>query len=232
MGEIYLSEDVKNAVRAIDVRELETRIDRALMEQRATPLYGLHLSSCGPYVAERLRRFERELEAYCKAKAAKKREETRSRAWSAGSELRWAVRDMLHRIEEEEKERQLIRIDDLISPPFRLSERMEVRIGFQWRRAVDEDWAYGSITFVHDADMRPDYTVPSPRRKPSAAKLEEEREDKLYCRWEHLVQLGLGAVREYLKSGGDGNAIPKTFQAKPDAHSRWLNNFSCDFWRD
>jgi hypothetical protein len=231
MGEIYLPQHVKTAVKAIDVRELERRVEQALWEQRATALYDLGLSSCGPYVAERLRRFERELADSAKAKAAKKRAETKSRARSAGSDLRWAVRDLLQRIEEEEKETQLCRIDDLISPPYRLRERMDVRVGYQWRRTVDDEWTHDSITFVHDVDMRPDYTVPAPKKKPSAAKQEQDRQDTLHKHWEQLVRLGLDAVREYLKSGGDGNAIPETFHAKPDPHSRWLNNFSCDFWR-
>lgn len=232
MGELYISQHVKTAVRAIDVRELERLVEQALWEQRATALYDLHLPNCGPYVAERLRRFERELAAFAKAKAAKKREETRGRAWSAGSDLRWAIREVLQRIEEEEKETQLCRVDDLISPPYRLRERIDVRVGYQWRRTVDDEWSYGSITFVHDVDMRPDYTIPAPKRKPSAAKQEQDRQETLYRHWEQLTRLALHSVREYLKSGGDGNAIPETFQAKPDAHSRWLNNFSCDFWRD
>src|SRR5215203_4794474 len=104
MGEIYLPDYIKSAVKAIDERELERRIEQALWEQRATALYELRLSNCGAYVAERLRRFERELANFAKAKAAWKRAETKARAFSAGSELRWAVQDVRHRIEEEEKE--------------------------------------------------------------------------------------------------------------------------------
>lgn len=232
MGEIYISEHVKTALKAIDVRELERLVDQALWEQRTTALYDLHLSNCGSHVAERLRRFEKELADHAKAKALRKREETKARAWSAGSDLRWAVRDMLHRIQEEERETQLCRVNDLIRSPDRFRESIEVRVDFQWRLTAEDDWAYGSITFGHDVDMRPDYTKPVAKRKPSAVKQEQDRQETLYRHWEQLVRLALHSVREYLKSGGDGNAIPKTFQAKTDAHSRWLNNFSCDFWRD
>jgi hypothetical protein len=232
MGEIYLPQPIKVAVKAIDVRELEGLVEQALREQRATALHDLHLSDCGPYVARCLHKFERELADCAKAKAAKKRAETKARAWSAGSDLRWAIWDVLRRIEEEEKETQLCRVDDVTNPPYRLGERIAVRVGYQWRRIIDDEWAYGSITFVHEVDMRPDYTVPAPKRKPSAAKQEQDRQEMLHSHWKQLVRLALHSVREYLKSGGDGNAIPQTFQAKTDAQSRWLNNFSCDFWRE
>jgi hypothetical protein len=232
MGEIYLPQHIKDAVKAVDMRELEKLVDQALWEQRATPLYALHLSNCGSHVAERLRRFERELEGLAKAKAARKRDEMKGRAWNAGSDLRWAIRDVLHRIEEEEQEMRLCRVYDVITPPFRPSERIRVSVPYQWRRSVDDEWTYGSITFFQEVDMRPDYSVPVPKRKPSAAKLREEREETLLRHWEDLVRHGLNSVREYLKSGGDGNAIPETFQVKPDPHSRWLNNFSCHFWQE
>lgn len=232
MAEMYFPQHIKSAVKAIEMGELERRVEQALWEQRATALYDLHLSNCGSHIEGRLRRFERALANHAKAKAAKKRAETRASAWSAGSDLRWAIRDVLHRIEEEEKETQLCRVDDTVSPPYRLRERIEARVTYQWRRTVDDDWAYGSITFFHEVDMRPDYAVPAPRRKPSASKQEQTRQETLYRHWEHLVRLALLSVREYLRSGGDGDAIPRTFEVKTDAHSRWLNNFSCDFWRE
>jgi len=232
MGELYFPDHMKTAVKAIDVREIERRVEQALLEQRPTALYDLHLSNCGSHVTACLRRFERELEGLVKAKTAKKRDEMKGRAWSAGSDLRWAIRDVQHRIEEEENERLLCRVDEHVSQPILFRDRIDVRVGYQWRRTVDDEWTFGSITFFQDVDMRPDYTVPTPNRKPSAAKQREERRETLYRHWEDLVRHGLHSVREYLKAGGDGNAIPETFQAKADAHSRWLNNFSCDFWRE
>jgi DNA-binding protein H-NS len=83
------------------------------------------------------------------------------------------------------------------------------------------------------ASPSPDYTRPisAPKRKPSAAKHEEARQETLFRHWEHLKMLALRAVREYLLSGSDRSAIPEIFQAKPDRYGRYLNNFSCDFWK-
>lgn len=231
MGELYIADHVKTAAKALDLDDLEERVDLAYREQRIAPLYDLHLSSCGAYVSERLRRFERELENFAKAKAARKREETKGRAWSAGSELRWAVRDLLQRIDDEEKERELVRVDDVVSAPYRIGEHMEARVGYQWRRRIEDDWSFGSITFVRDVDMRPDFSQPPPRRKPSRAAQEREREDLLYRHWEQMVRYSIHAVHDFLKAGGDGTAIPDTFLVKTDGRSRWLDNFSCRFWQ-
>lgn len=229
MGELYIPDWIKTAVRAVDLREVEERVEQALLEQSATALYGLHLTNCGDHVTSCLRKFERELAAYAKAKAPRKREETRGRAWSAGSDLRWAVREVLKRIEEEEKETQLCRVHEPFTP-YRFNVHIEARIGFQWRQNVEDDWSHGDITFTHEVDLRPEYPVPAPKRKPSATRREEERQETLYKHWEQLARLSVHSVREYLKSGGDGSAIPKTFQARTDGRSRWLDNFSCKFW--
>ena len=231
MSPLYLSQHEKEALKAVNIRALEQLVDQGLWDGRATALYDLHLSSCGPYVAERMRRFERDLAEYAKSKAAKKRAETRTRAWSTGHDLLHAVRDMIRRMEEEEKETQLFRIDDMIRSPYRFSEHLELRVNYQWRPTIDDQWRFGTITFTHNVDMRPDYTLPQPKRKPSAAKVEQEHQETLYRHWEHLRMLAVHAVREFLKSSGDGTAIPQTFQAKPAARDRYLNNFSCDFWR-
>jgi hypothetical protein len=45
-----------------------------------------------------------------------------------------------------------------------------------------------------------------------------------------LPPTSLVRLCEYLLSGADKSAIPKTFQAKPDRHGRYLNHFSCNFW--
>ena len=231
MSATYLSEQEKAALKATDIRQVEELIDQAMWDRRMTALHDLRLVSCGPFVAERLRRFERDLAQYAKAKAAKKCAETRTRARRAGSDLLYAIRDMQHRMVEEEKETELFRVNDVISPPYRFRDRIDVHVGYQWRRTVEDEWTYGSITFIQDVDMRPDYTLPAPKRKPSAAKQEDARQETLYKHWEHLVTLALHAVRGYLKSGGEGSAIPKTFQARTDGRSRWLNNLSCNFWQ-
>jgi hypothetical protein len=105
-----------------------------------------------------------------------------------------------------------------------------VRVSYRWRRTIDDAWSYGSITFHHNFDPRPDFMVPVPTRKPSKAKQERDLQDQLYQTWEDLMRLGLYSVRDYFREGRDGAAIPDVFQAKPDSRSRGLNNFSTKFW--
>lgn len=230
MISLYFSQNEMTAIKAIDVREVERRIDEALNEGRPTALYGLHLSGTGSHIATRLHRYERDLASYAKAKAAAKRAESWGRAWSSGRDLLYAVHDMKRHVEEQEKEVQLLQINDQITPPYRFRDRVEVRVGYQWRPTTDDAWMFGAITFFHDADMRPDYTRPQPKRKPSAAKLEEQRQETLFGYWDHLRTLALHSVREFLRSGGDGSTIPEEFEATPGQTDRHLNNFSCDFW--
>jgi hypothetical protein len=138
---------------------------------------------------------------------------------------------MKQRLETEQKEAQLFIVDDQIMPPHRFSKHLSVRVSYRWRRTVDDEWTFGSITFVHDVDLRPDYATPIPKRKPSAAKREQDQQDRLYQTWEHLMRGALYSVRDYFREGGDGDKIPDTFQATVDSHSRGLNNYSTQFWR-
>lgn len=230
MSILYLPPHEMTAIKAIDIREVERRVSQALDEGRPSALYELQLSGSGSHIASHLHRYERDLAYYAKAKAATKRSETRSRAWSSGHDLVYAIRDMKQRVEEQEREVQLLWTDDQISPPYRFANRVEVRVGYQWRATVDDAWGFGAITFFHNVDMRPDYTRPQPARKPSAAKLEEQRQETLSGHWDHLRLLALHSVREFLKAGGDGSTIPKEFEAKPGQADRYLNNFSCNFW--
>lgn len=230
MSSLYLSQHDMTVIKAIDTSEVERCVDQALDEGRTTALHGLHLSSAGSHIATHLHRYERDLASYAKAKAATKRSETRSRAWNSGHDLVYAVRDMKRQVAEQEKEVQLFRIDDQIVPPYRFWNRVEVRVGYQWRATADAAWTFGSINFFHDVDMRPDYTRPQPKRKPGAAKLEEQRQETLFGHWDHLRILALHSVHEFLKLGGDGSTIPAEFEAKTSRTDRHLNNFSCDFW--
>lgn len=232
MSGLYLSRGERAALASIDGDALRELIAEAIASARPGGLHGLRLTSCGPYVAERLRRFERDLGYYASAKSAQKRSDTRTQAHRAGSELAWAVCDMQSRMTDEDRELARFRIDDIIPSPRTFRKRIELRVGFSWRRSDDDEWRYGSIVFGHRVDVRRDYTRPPPKRKPSAAKQEEERQDELYRAWEHLRTLALNAVREFFQQGGDGAAIPASFEARAGTHSRHLDNFSCDFWRD
>lgn len=230
MGEINIPCDQQAALTAIDARELDRLIEQVIREERSNGLWRLPLVNCGPYIAAQLHSFERALAKYGAAKAPRKRGETEDALRRAGRDLSFAFMAMKNRMETEEKEGQFFYIDDQIMPPYRFSEQLIVRVTFKWRRSVDEEWGYGSITFVHNVDLRPDYTVPPPKRKPSAAKQEEDRQTRLHQAWEDLMRRALYSVRDYFKAGGDGDKIPETFQVPVDSHIGRLNTYSTQFW--
>jgi hypothetical protein len=230
VGEINIPREERDALEAIDTDMLDKLIEQSLDERHSSPLRALRLESCGSHVASQLRAFEKALAEYGAAKATKKLAEKEFRARRAGSDLAHAVQQMKHRMETEEREGQLFYVDDQIMPPYRFSEHLTVRVSYRWRPTIEDKWESGSITFTHDVDLRPDYTMHLPIRKPSASKQEQDRQDKLYREWVHLMQLGLHSVREFFREGGNAVAIPETFQAKADSYSRGLNNFSARFW--
>ena len=231
MIEINTPRDVQEAVRSIDVRALERSIEGCLDTQRTgSALREYRLDSCGPFVATKLRAFEAALKDYAGAKAAKKLAETGSRARRAGSDLANAVQWVQHRLETEAKEGQLFYIDDQVVPPVRFDKQLTVPVRYRWRPSVEAEWIHGSIIFSHVHDPRPDYSVPPPKRKPSAGQQERDRQAELWTQWEQLRDGGLQSLAEYLREGRDRAAIPKEFQARVDARDRRLNNFSCRFW--
>lgn len=231
MGEINLPREQQDALAAIDTRELQGIIEEAVREERSGTLRQA-LLRCGPYVETQLHYFERALAAHTKAKAARKRAETASALQRAAYDVSSAVADMKRRVETERRDGELFFVEDSIRPPYRFSRQLSVRVSYRWRRTVDDQWMFGSITFHHEVDLRPDYTLPAPKRKPSAAKQERDLQDRLYQVWEHLMRGALYSVRDYFKDGGDGDAIPGTFQTTVDSYSRGLNNYSTQFWRN
>jgi hypothetical protein len=231
MGEINIPRDQQTALTAIDASELDRLIEQAIREERSADLHRLRLASCGSYVAKQLHYFEQTLANHRQAKAPRKRAETEQALRRAARNLSFAVEAMKQRMEREQKEGQLFSVDDQITPPYRFSKRLSVRVSYRWRRTVDDEWTFSSITFVHDVDLRPDYTISAPKRKPIAAKLERDLQNRLYQTWEHLMRGALYSVRDYFREGGDGNNIPDTFRTTVDSHSRGLNNYSTQFWR-
>lgn len=230
MGEINISGEVQDALNAIDTEVLDKLIEQCLHEERPDVLRILRLESCGAYVAAQFREYVRTLAEYGNAKAAKKRTETKFRVRHVGRNLAHAVQEMKHRVKTEEEEGCLFYVDDQIMPPCRFSERVTVRVSYRWRRTIEDELAGGSITFLHDVDLRPDHTMSLPKRKLSATKQEQERQSKLYHEWKHLMELGLCSVRDYFREGGNGTTIPQSFQAKTDSYTRGLNNYSARFW--
>ncbi|HHK5433923.1 TPA: hypothetical protein ACQT27_003721 [Pseudomonas aeruginosa] len=232
MVQINMTRDEKEAVNEIDRSQLQKVIDKCIYEERIGGIHSLGLFRCGLYVASALRNFERALADYSKAKSSKKREDTRISVLRAGSDLVHAVQTMKDRAEAEQRDGQFFYVEDQISPPVSLRDQLTVRVSYKWRRSVDESWTHSSITFSYTAVSRPDYSQPAPIRKPSAAKVRQEREARLYGEWEHLRNLALCSVRDFFKSGGDGGSIPTAYSVQPDARSGTLNNYSADFWRE
>lgn len=218
------------ALKAIDKHELDKFIEEALEREQLSPLHQLPLSSCGPYVSNALHRFGEALSAVRAAKSAKNQEEKSSRARRAGMDLSFAFGQMKNRMETEEQEGQLFRIDDNIYWSTHFSKHLTVRVSYRWRKSAEDDWQTGSIKFEYDFQERPDYSIPRPKRKPSAAKQAQELQDKLSQTWESLMKQALWAVRDYFRDGGDGSKIPDTFTAIPD-QSGGLNNHSLRFWK-
>lgn len=231
MSEIKIPRDECDALKAVETDLLDKLIEQCLYDEVPDALRDLQLEYCGPYVSSHFRQCANALAEYRNAKAAKKRSDTESRARRAGNYLASAVQQMKRQVEIQESEQQFFDIDDLIREPYQFSERMTVRVSYRWRKTLQDEWASGSITFFHHAHLQPDYAMPRQNRKPSAARLAQDRQDKLFSEWEHLKKLGLQSVKQYFKQGGDGSAIPQEFQVVTDSYSRVLNNYSTDFWR-
>lgn len=231
MAEINITSDEQVALAAIDNGELDRAIERAIQEETSEYVHRLPLAKCGSYIETELRRFEQALVRYRQDKAPRKRSETGDALRRAGQNLSFAVGAIKRRMETEQQEAELFYVDDQIAPLFPFTKRLSVTVRYRWRRTVDDKWRFGSIAFVHDVDLRPGYKSPAPKRKPSPAKQEQDRQQMLYETWEHLMRSALYSVRDYFRDGGDGDKIPDTFRATVDAHSRRLNNYSTEFWR-
>lgn len=229
MGIINVPQHEASAIKAVDSDALVKLIDRCIDEERAAALGDFRLGSCGPYISNNLRAFERDLAKYASAKSAKKREETEYDVRKAGRDLKFAVDQMKARVATEELEAQRFRVNDHVFPPGLISQNLRVVVSYSWCEGTDQNWKHGSVTFVHDVVFQRDYLAPFPKRKPSAAQQKRDLEDKLHREWEHLRDLGLQAVRDHFRRGGSGAAIPAEVRAKPDPHSHHLNNFSADF---
>ena len=228
MGIINLTAEEQRALARIDGRELDRLIEQALDHEQANPLYGLPLTSCGPYVSQQYCNFQRDLTAYREAKADRRRQETGERARRSGDRLSAAVEQMKHRMMAEAAEGQFFFVDDLLSPPLSFSDRLSFVVHYRWRKAVDDEWIRGSIEFTHSVRPHPVYTLP-PKRKPTAAKIREQEQNDRYDAWKSLTDGACQHVRDYLREGKDPAAIPARFVVKTDGQGN-LNNFSTRFW--
>lgn len=230
MEEIYLSPTEQAAITAVDAEELDRLMDLAIRDERLDGLHRLALRNCGTYIASKFDSFGRTLLRHREAKSAKKRVETEYDVQRASQELSFAVRQMKDRARAEHEEKKLFSVDERSFPSFRLSSHLDVVVSYRWRRDVSDEWAFGSISFTYDVNLRPDYSSTPPKRKPSARKREEDVQARLYREWEHLRMLALCSVRDYFRSGGDGKEISKSFKVVVDSYTGGLNNFSAKFW--
>lgn len=230
MGIINLSAEQQRALAGIESCALDKLIDQAFDQEQATPLYGLQLSSCGPYVAQQFSNFQRDLSAYRQAKSNRERDETSERARRSGYRLSAAVEQMKHRMETETAEGQLFFVDDQFPPLLLFSDQLRFVVHYRWREVVSDNWSRGTIEFTHTVRPRPTYGMP-PRRKPSAAAQREQRENDRYDAWKSLTDGACQHVQEYLRMGKDPAAIPASFSVKTDGQGH-LNNFSTKFWQD
>ena len=168
--------------------------------------------------------------AFSAAKAEKLRDVSECRAIRAGIDLAFAVEQMKDRLETEKKEGLFFYVDDQVFPPGHFSERMSVQVNYRWRPSIEDQWALGSVTFLHTVDLQSYQSRSTPKLRSSAAKWAEAREDLLFDTWVHLVRLALFSVRDYFRDGGSGEDIPETFQVRTDPSAGVLNNFSFKFW--
>lgn len=228
--EINLPDDQRTAIAAIDTRKLDELLDQAIQDERSGDLHSLHLADCGTHIATRFHSFQRALSKYREARSPRKRDETGNYLQRVRRDLTFAVEAMQRRVEEEKKDDQYFHVQGEFAPPYSFSKQLSARVSYRWRKTVNDEWTHGSITFVHDMDLTPRYSQARPKRKPSAAKQQQELQKQLSDTWEHLMQGALYSVRDYFKQGGEASSIPETFQAKVGG-SGFLDNYSTVFWR-
>lgn len=64
MGEINIPRSQQEALKEIDLPALDKAIEECIADESFAPLQRFRLASCGPYVANRLRVFERAVNTY------------------------------------------------------------------------------------------------------------------------------------------------------------------------
>lgn len=232
MGLINLDESEVRAISAIDMDELRTLIDQAIRDEQSLPLSRVPLRACGPYVSAKVSDFSEALGRYRAGNSAAKREDTLYYADKAGRELVFAVSQMKSRLEIEQREGQTFKVFDPLLAYFEPSEKMRVRVDYRWRSDAQSEWTNGSIEFHHEVPSDfglPTFGVTTPKRKPSRAAVLEARRRRLHEEWEHLLQLGHWAVRDYFRDGKAGGDVPATFRVRL-GHGGRLDNHSATFW--
>lgn len=229
MSVLNIPRNEQEALKKVDLEDLRKRIRQCINEEKSYGLRDLRLDVCGFSVITQIGIFERALEQYCQSKMPKKRAETLHTAERAGRALIDIISNLQEQVQTQQRERLLFYVEDQIMPPGRFSNKISVQIRYQWRKAPEDNWNSGSITFSHDVKPQYDFMAQQPTRKLSAAREEQERQDSLYKEWEYLKGMALFSVREYFRNGGDGKMIPDEIKAVVDQYTKQLNNFSTRF---
>lgn len=216
MSIINIPGDERDALKAIDIDRLCNIIEEYPCDEQPAALRAFRLEYCGRYVACQFQAYKKALAAYGAAKSAKKCAGTKELLYHAGCRLISVVQQMKERLETEEREEQLFRIDDLFTPPLSFTTRLTVRISYRWRKSIVNSWESGCIAFIYNVHLE------SAKR---------DQQEMLYREWEQLRDSALQSVRDHFRQGGDGSAIPRTFQVVVDRYTQGLNNYSTDFWR-
>ena len=123
------------------------------------------------------------------AKSAKKREQKLRDAIKSGSDLSYAVASMKQRVAQENLDGLTFHVLDDVPHPCRFTKDLEVRVSYRWRRAIVEPWKSGDITFQHEFDQSRNLALNIPKRKPSAAKQEQDLQVRLSEAWGYLRDL-------------------------------------------
>lgn len=226
---INITPNEKKALDSIDARELDALIDKAVNEERLGEISRLPLCQCGPYVANRLRQFDDALRASAIAKSAKNKEDKRRKAIIAGEKLSTAFYNMKDRMESEERNRELFFIDDIVRIPVNLRDDFNLCISYQFRRSIEDEWVFKSITFRHTVKTRTNFHGNRSHRKMSATERAREHQKILFDEWERLKRTALYTLRDYFEDGGDGHKIPYEFRVRTNPYDGSLNNQSANF---
>ncbi|MDK9598687.1 hypothetical protein QQF31_01220 [Lelliottia sp. V106_5] len=216
MSIIKIPDDERDTLKAIDIDRLRHVIEEYPCDEQLKNLRAFRLEHCGIYVANQFQTYKKALTAYSTAKSSRKIAETKETLCRASDRLISAVQLMKERLEIEEKEEQRFHVDDDIQVPFSFTTHLTVLIHYRWRKSTTSSWESGCITFIYNVLQEPG---------------KRDRQEMLSREWEHLRDSGLQSVRDFFRQGGNGSAIPKTFQAVVNLYTQGLDNFSTDFWR-
>jgi hypothetical protein len=132
VSEINIPAGEISALKAIDERVLRQLIDEAIQGEDVTILGRMPVSSCGTYVTTELGHLQKAIASLCAAKSAKNIESKRSDAERAGRNLFFAVSSMIKRMEAEEQDAELFRINDDMYWPHRFTPDLKVTISYRW----------------------------------------------------------------------------------------------------